>query len=554
MDTPEEPRSASTAGHQRFAQAGDADGTPLAVVPASRSIVVEVVNDLGRLVPQATVYLRRFGEYERIGITDSSGRVRVDWSGPELGIVNATHPDYAPASAPFALASGPGTASSDPAQKEAAQSVVQVVLSPAGLIHGAVVVAGQPGPSGVTVFACPSESSVRTYFQAPDQFRSDPEHVSTQTDEAGRFQLRVDPRRRYSLIAGGSGLVQSHALHRVRADGPAVEIELVFGYALAVRVLDTRGEEIRSEIFGTSQSSFGASEQDPDASLGNFTDPAALCAGLPPGFRRRNESDARRSLTFYSSPIRKPRVGPITFSVNVPGYEEFETVDAWATPLDEVSYVDVRLRSIVDERGGIRIRIRGDQRPGHGADTVLGFHAQQAGIHVLNLRNEILGTLKLELKEWSSGVCECPDVPAGTYQAWFSTYPNPWFIDPAENDAGATRLTVTANQWSEIEYELPPSGSLLVHVVRPDGEPFHGFLGLTISRSPVPHTLEDGSVTQAYIGGAPVFFQCAPYRLGGLVPNNYAVYLGSLERSEEHRPTVTISAGSTSEVTLELPD
>jgi hypothetical protein len=514
-------------------------------------ILVEVVNDLGRPIQGASVFLRRYDDYRRLGTTDQAGRIQGDWSDPEFGIVDATHPDYAPTSTHFALGDANGHAASEPSESQAL--VVRVIMQPAALIEGSVVVAGMPGPPGITVSAHPSESGMRTWFQAVDQFQEDPQHVNTQTDEVGHFVLRVHPKLAYNLIAGGNGLVQSQAKHRVMANGPPTEIELVYGYALALRFVDPSHREIRNGLTnGNTRSPLTASEKDPDAEIGNFTAAAATLAGLPQELTRPGSTvgmgATRLSTLFYSSSTPRVRVGPIWIMASAAGYADFEG-EFWATPLDSTVRTDIPLNPIVSEKGRIRVRIRGGLFPGHAADST--FHSD--GAHSLKLRNRIVGTLVAHLRdEWKSGVFEIPDVPAGNYEHWFVTSPNPWGIEPLGGSAPVESLTIEPNKWTEVEYELPRSGAIELKVFRPDGAPYYGSIAATLSRAPGPYTI-DGEPVQAYIGGMPVVFKSAPYRIGGLVANNYAVWLAGSPESEEHRPTATVTAGSITEVTLELP-
>jgi hypothetical protein len=515
-------------------------------------ILVEVVNDLGSPLPGASVFLRRHDDYREIGTTDHAGRVQGDWSDCEFGVVDATHPDYAPTSSPFALESAAVLKASHLPATRGQELVVRVAMKPAGLIEGSVVVAGKPGPSGIKVSAHPCESSWRTWFQTPELFEGDPQHVRTQTDEAGRFLLRVNPSTTYTLIAGGSGLVQSQAMHRVQANGPPVELELVYGYALAVRFVEPANHPLESRVLSsTYKPGSSTSEHDPEAEIGNFTVPAAIWAGLPRAVISKDRGLDQKRVLFYSASVRKERVGPITLSVNANGCESF-TQEYWATPLDATVSIDVPLKPNASARGGIRVRIRGALLPGHGADTSTQFSDRKDGTHLLNLRNRDVGTLKLELDDWKEGVCELPEVPAGEYDCWFSTYPNPWFYDPAEGSDALESLTVEPESWTEVEYELPQAGTIELKVFRPDGTPYYGFLGATLSRAPGPHTM-DGEVVLAYIGGAAMFFKSAPYRIGGLLPSNYAVWLAGSPEAEEHRPTATVTVGRTTEVTLELP-
>lgn len=126
--------------------------------------------------------------------------------------------------------------------------VYVVELHPDFRIRGQVVdLAGQAAPEGVTVAAFHGPRPQPAAFEAGSLASGASGHrlVHAQTDAHGAFELRgLEPSLRYSLVAGGAGLISPNAVQAVAPapeGGEAIQIQVAHTWGVSIRVVGEDG-------------------------------------------------------------------------------------------------------------------------------------------------------------------------------------------------------------------------------------------------------------------------------------------------------------------------
>ncbi len=514
---------------------------------------VLVVDDGDRPVGNAEIYLRKFGTAVALGRTTLSGVLALSLDEPRAGEVIASHPDFAPTAASFDLAA----LDLEPGIQE---PTLKIVLKAPGWIRGSLRVAENPAPRGITVLAFPQHGGMRVSSNLSwEDVVSDPEHPSTETDALGQFEIPVDPRRTYGLLAGGGGLMQVAPTRDVRSGDQPLAIDMAWGYALHVEYVDQDRRPIQfAGGAGRSGYSFTMKEKDPQAEIAFVPSVVAFLAGLPSEFRVDHASGPRRQTYLFRSSHSKDEIGPVQLMIAAPGYTPIE-FEAWAASIRTgVPKTIVQMQQLCRGFGSVRVRVAG-------AGPGLELKSSPEPVYLLSLVDELGQDWKYPLRSWNGIECELGPIPAGTYTWSIGTTYQIKHLAPT----AANVFRLEPNESVALEWDWSSAASLSISIRDQDGHVYSGPLVGDITPPAVDVPVETlsglmpellrsapGGTVRASLGGKGFRFLGPPYRLNCLEPGLYVVSVKApTGRSRPGRPgaqEVDLVAGTVSELKLTM--
>ncbi len=509
------------------------DSTPVA------GLMLQVVDPAGNPIGGARVHLRVAGVTRIVGRTSADGSISLPQA-EGCREYAASHEQFAPSAIAVDCGiSRPLRPSGTPPKS------LFLVLSPAKSIEGRVVIGGSNGPSGIRVAALPVPLAPRAYSHPWDELLRDAEVILTETDALGRFVLSADPNGRYSLLAGGEGLVQVNAVQVVAPGESGLVIELRKAFSLFARFVEADGAAIRlasSARIGTPSFSVRPSnkavELSPSAPLAGFF------AGIPLNARWDEFREQDRICFQFVCDSAEDFAGPIDVEGWLPGYAPF-TARLWARAI-ESGLVEERivLQRTAKGFGSIRVLLSGER------GLLPESHGNSAPALFLHLVDSSQETIAYRLMAWHGNMCIIRDIPTGQYSWSFVTIPG------ADMPAGRGQrdlqsTCVQENVETQIVVDVSDRGGLALGIVRQDGRPYVGALTGTLS-SP-PESMRDDRTGETLIVTRRVeFFRFSspPYELSYLPPGEVSVRLTFPETTQLQ--TARISAGNREQVLVPL--
>lgn len=377
-------------------------GSARALDPNRGGIAVLVHDVRGNPIEGAGVFYADDARIEALARTDPAGGCTLDDTPRASGELVVSHPDYQVARRDWPRGD---------------EHELLLILKRGSAIEGRVFEADGITPAaGVDVMALvQSNGHARIRWQDVSRCqRSDPRACTAKSDANGNFRIdRLHADWTYKVVAAGYGRVALAPVEGVAPGGPPISLTLVEVYAAWLQLTDAdSGVVLRGGSLRALQDA-DCEILDDDAvrlplELGRW-------AGLPDECPA--EFDPVSPVLVFRSTQAKPRIGPIQYFVDVPGYPAAWIKDLWATPIREKQVADRRVvtRDGSGGTGTLRIRLENwSARRTFPPDASIGrlvLHAER--------RDERSRDYAVDIAASSSGTIELVAVPCATYRAVF---------------------------------------------------------------------------------------------------------------------------------------
>lgn len=450
-----------------------------------------VIDEALRPIRGAAIHVLGDPAQELLGTTNDQGELRVATSRIAARALVVSHPSFAVTRSQVG---------------EAPPARLEIRLSAHAVLSGRVVDSeGMPVPESCWVIAW-------TDARSPDmeQVRAARDGSSVEdlfvrpVDAQGRFE--IDGLRRgatYTVSAASEHALCVRARKGVRAPEAALELRVDWTYGVLVRLLESGGRELRTSpfLFGR-----GPSWQCHDDAAKPLHSLPAECGVTTWGdaASERLASQHEKQLLFVA-PRRVERLGPIEYSVEVPGYERAQANFSAAQMSSSVVAHVISLTPTVTNFGSVLTRFTGvvpELRTALKPDNIVGL------VYLIDQRSE---TWSFAVRARDLDGYELRGVPFGTYRAWFEVRDGAVHA-PLD---GRPLEIVVAEQPASFVGDLGRSGGALFDVVEGDGSKYTGALRIRVDDLAMSDTFFDG-------------FDSAPYVLPALPPVNFRVTIVEL--------------------------
>jgi hypothetical protein len=319
----------------------------------------------------------------------------------------------------------------------------------------------------------------------------------------GEFLLTgLDCTREYELTAARSGSV-CVAPKRGVTTGESVELELVATYGAIVEVVDQSGFPLEASPLLCGRGPFWECEDPIADPILSYT-PALSLGSIPLGDA---PLDGRiRRLLLFAADGKEQRLGPITFEVEIPGYQPVWT-ELWAEAASQ-GVPEVRVPTKRLTNGWSSLRVAWD-RPLASAE--LESLPMRRPIGLLHLFEEDTRTALSMAMDSSLEEATFDRVPRGRYQVRFKA--SDWsYEDPPP---GERIELVLGSGTNSLVLHREGTGSLRVFLQDESGNEYTGSALFQV------RSVRRG--THSYVS-----FQGAPYLICFLEPGPYSVSLASM--------------------------
>ena len=479
---------------QRVEKSQSEPASPIAL----GAIQIAVVDTLHRPLPGSHIVVRYFastGSQPPTQECDSANDGRIEMQGCAINRaaqIKVSHPGYATLDRHYV----------------SLPSVIEFVLLPDEAIEGTVVMdqKGSPAP-GVDIVAWPFDHPEECTQRVLQVAGGKPTEGHAVSDDAGHFRVNGLPSgQRFSLIAGGNGMISDAPVRFVWAGKTGVKLRVWPAYGVHVRYQEQSGAPIQVKI---GEYSMGATSFHLDRAEGRIVlglDSTKALAGVPVQYCRNMANPEPDGYMFIALAEEwKPKVGPITYTLNVPGYAS-RPVYVDALPLrNGVAEEAVSLVPIVSEWGTVQLTMRGMQAQP--------LTEQDSGRYLGSLRlSSKSQVVDYDVRVGLDGRPRPLRVPQGDYVASFENFP--LIAWPAK---GVVPLHV-GTETTALDVDLGESGSLELRFVSQDGSEYAGAAALDITHFVIN---EDGSHA---VGGSGTCVVSPPeYRLAPMAVGAYRI-------------------------------
>lgn len=335
------------------------------------------------------------------------------------------------------------------------------------------VLGGAPIPTGTRVVGLPSRHAPST-LEGLGAAHEDPRVLVAQVEPSGEFCLvGAAPGSRYRLLAGATGWACTEPRQGVLAGTQDVTLEMGRVFALEVVLLDSDGGLPRT----TERLSAPLGVRWPIGAGGGLPlspEPwIHRMAGVPEHGAGSDLPHLRR--LWFTGPAHRAHLGPIAFSVHIPGYAPTQA-SLLPAPFDgsSVPRQEVRLDPIGGEWGELEVILMGDSPVFDSGPT----EEPTAQVR-LRAGADTHAAWTLSLHDLGGRDGESFGVPFGEYHWSFEAGPgNAWSYP--EN--GGTGHVVVGPEPARIEIHPPPMGALQVDIAGPDGVSHQGEALIRITR------------------------------------------------------------------------
>lgn len=497
---------------------------------SAAAMTLQVIDPENHPVEGARVFARAVGGCRIIGRTSADGSILVPGTRGCREYL-ATHENFAPSS----IAVECEFPRSPELSGEATPRLV-IMLFPSTTIEGMVDIGGSIAPEGIRVAALPRSLAPRAHAQPWEELLNDPQVRLTETDPLGRFTLTVLPGDRYTILAGGQGLVQASELPEVPAGATGVTIQLRKGFLLSARFVEPSGGPVRLASSARIHSpSFTVIPAGDALELSSSAPLTGFFAGVPLNAQWREFREQDRICFQFVSDSADEFAGPIDVQGWLPGYAPFAAT-LWARAIGS-GFIDEKivLQRTAEGFGTIRIRLTGVPCP---MPVVHGSSNPALFLHLLDTSHE---TIAYRLMEWVADTCFIRDVPTGQYSWSFVAIPGADM--PAGNSKRGMQPTcVKQDAETEIVVDVSDRGVLALGVLGQDGRPYVGSITGTLSSPPEEIKDERTGDTMIVTRGVEYFrFWNPPYEISYLPPGEFSLRLTFPELTKLQ--AVRISAG-----------
>jgi len=458
-------------------------------------LVLTVVDEDRRALTAASVCRETEDEASPLGTTDASGRLEVPRNRIPDGWISASLGGYPPQVIPV-----------PPESTEAAE----IVLRPGGAIEGRVRWPdGSAVGAGYIVYTVPGRTDEDTFRKALRGCVR-PDIRVARTDGNGEFRVDgLEPTSPVRVFAGGTGGWMASAVTAESGTTLDLEVDPMYGARVHLREDDGGALQTSRKLRGFSMSWWSV---DPRAEPCNYGRGGTLRALIHPDWMDgvwRYVGDDHRLLLFRSE-SRVDSVGPVYFSVSIPGYAT-KQISLYPSRLDgAVLDVNVGLHPIAEGWGRLEVYVDG------ALESSLPVGRRQSG--------KVLGAIKMK------------DIHKGGVLSAAVTYPidKPIRIDGLPfgfyevyflSEIGGTRVPELGSplfvnvgfEPAECHLLLSGYGGVDIEVLARDGTPYEGPATFMVM----------SDIGEETFTGDEVQFQEPPYTyvIEGLQPKEYKIRL-----------------------------
>lgn len=514
-----------TGARQPLAPDGSSSAAARAGQPvedASDRLLLRVKTSTGAAVETAEVFQRAARGVERLGAVDEAGELEVQAVRGARVVLVATAPGWASASV---LVPDPRP------------DALTISLSEGATIAGRIErFDGSTAGEGIHVVALPAHLSLSLNGLKPERLLGDPEVRLTQSDASGAFELRdLDPKLRYSVIAGGNGLVQESPRHFVAPGSSDLELVVLRAHALFLRLVEPTGDPVEFPAEYVGPGGVKVTLADRSARFASGYAPSHWMCGIPPELE--DPPDHARLFVFVSL-TNAPVVGPVELSASPPGYQR-GNLSVLVPPLEHGVFEQAWIMTPTGTGFGslnvsfLGLPVRADPANRFGSR---GF---------VKLAVDERRFLKYAVPA-SSGLSHRIDhVPHGRYRVSFESVPDHAIVPEA---GGEGRLVEIGEVPTAVEFDFSRQGALELLVTAPNGRPYLGELTVTLN---IGALKEEPDRSIVWAGGRAAFFR-PPYVLYGLQPGAFAVRAEDPLPTEQSWSSFVVESGALTQVGLQL--